>query len=408
MRPFRGEKSDGNLSNYLMQAGEVVGKVQFSPGQTTGLGFQGADLYNPPAAITVDVGNANINNGSANTHMHITTSPYPHGGSLGYFRNNANAVSGINQQTNFTTKDGNVTIAAQTDGRISLAPTPDYGDASNSTVWTRYPGTTHEYHRFMDVGFNDKTNRNGTLVEIQPASGTTTGSGGLSYDSTGDATLRLSTHLANGDIKTYWDITNENIGGNLQISQDGTDIVEITGSSVSVNGNIDLSTNSAINYDVARAHIYKTANVTAVAANTAYAFDWTNDVSVEANTLISISDTSRINFDRTGIYNVAVQFQIRNDDNALRTAFIWLRKNGTDVANSSSRLGIRPKGSATASFQLSTLAYQLDATAGDYVEVMFAVDNTSGISIEYQAAQASPYARPAVASAVLLVEPVGA
>ena len=225
-KTFRGEKSDGNLSNYLMQAGEVVGKVQFSPGQTTGLGFQGADLYNPPAAITVDVGNANINTGAANTHMHITTSPYPHGGSLGYFRNNANAVSGINQQTNFTTKDGNVTIAAQTDGRISLAPTPDYGDSGNATVWTRFPGTTHEFHRFLDARFNtaNATSKEGTVVEIQPASGTTTGSGGLGYNSVGDATLKLTTHEANSALLKSYTITNNRTSNTLVLKNNASSV----------------------------------------------------------------------------------------------------------------------------------------------------------------------------------------
>ena len=113
-KAFRGKKSDGGgNTSLLLQSGDVIGKVAFGAGETTQFAFQGSDLINPPSAITVDVGSANINTGAANAHMHITTSPYPLGGSLGYFRNNANAVNGINQQTNFTTKDGNVTIAAQ-------------------------------------------------------------------------------------------------------------------------------------------------------------------------------------------------------------------------------------------------------------------------------------------------------
>ena len=404
-KAFRGEKSTADTANYVLQAGDVVGKLAWRPATTTGTGFQGVDEINTPAAITVDVGDANITT-VANTYMHITTTPAP-GTNLGYMRNNANSAVGANQQTNFTTKGGNVTIAAQTNGMISLAPTPDYGDASNATVWTRYPGSTHEYHRFMDVGFNDKTNKNGTLVVVQPASGTTTGSGGLGYDSKGNATLRLATHFSNTDAHYHWDINHNESTEALEINYPTGTALSITENTLSVNSNIDLSTNATINYDVAHAHLYKTANVTAVAADTAYAFDWTNNVNVESNALITVSDTSRLNFDRTGIYNVALQFQIRNDDNALRTAYIWLRKNGTDVPNSTSRLGVRPKGSATASYQMSTLEYQVDVAAGEYVEVMFAVDNTSGISIEYQAAQTTPYARPAVASAVLLIEPVG-
>ncbi len=207
LKSFRGAKSTANTTSYLMQSGDVVGKIAFSPAQTTGTGNQGVDGVNPPAAITVDVGSANIAN-VANAYMHITTTPPP-GTNIGYMRNNASDANGANQQTNFTTKGGNLTLAAQTSGMISLAPTPDYGDAANSTVWTRYPGTTHEYHRFMDVGFLDKTNKNGTIITIQPASGTTSGSGGLGYDSKGNATLRFQTHLANSDARYNFDIVHD-------------------------------------------------------------------------------------------------------------------------------------------------------------------------------------------------------
>ena len=219
-KAFRGKKSDGGgNSSLLLQSGDVIGKVAFGAGETTQFAFQGSDLINPPSAITVDVGSANINTGAANAHMHITTSPYPLGGSLGYFRNNENAVNGINQQTNFTTKDGNVTIAAQTDGMITLAPTPDYGDSGNTTVWTRFPGTTHEYHTFLDAKFlsANATSKSGTIIEVQPKSGTTTGSGGLGYDSVGNATVRISSHHSNSAVKAQWDITNEQSSGNLMI-----------------------------------------------------------------------------------------------------------------------------------------------------------------------------------------------
>ena len=239
LKSFRGAKSTANTTSYLMQAGDVVGKIAFSPAQTTGTGNQGVDSINPPAAITVDVGSANINTGVANAYMHITTTPYS-GTNLGYSRNNANADSGANQQTNFTTKDGNLTLAAQTDGMITLAPTPDYGDAANSTVWTRYPGSTHEYHSFLDAKFLGS--RAGTLVEIQPKSGTTTGSGGLAYDSKGNATLRLSTHEANSDVKKQWDITNDQSSGNLVIRDhtNSTNVIHFDGSRVFIDETLKL------------------------------------------------------------------------------------------------------------------------------------------------------------------------
>jgi hypothetical protein len=226
LKSFRGAKSTGDTANYVLQAGDVVGKIEFRPGQTTGVGYQGVDYYNPPAAITVDVGDSTIAN-VANTYMHITTTPAP-GTNTGYLRNNSNDSAGANQQTNFTTKGGNVTIAAQTNGMITLAPTPDYGDASNSSVWTRYPGTTHEYHTFLDAGFADKTNRTGTLIELQPKSGTTTGSGGLGYDSVGNVTLKMTTHESNSVVKGFWELEFNQSGQELRLKKDGTEEVKFT------------------------------------------------------------------------------------------------------------------------------------------------------------------------------------
>jgi hypothetical protein len=230
LKAFRGAKSTGNISSYKLQAGDVVGKIVFSPGQTDGTGVQGGDLVNGPSGITVDVGNANVGY-VANAYMHITTTPDP-GTNLGYMRNHANVNNGANQQTNFTTKGGNVTIAAQTNGMITLAPTPDYGDAANadSTVWTRYPGTTHEYHTFLNASFGNISAKTGTIVEIQPKSGTTTGnvSAGLGYDSVGNATLRLTTHESNSDVKGFWDLEFSQSGQELRLKKDGTEEVKFT------------------------------------------------------------------------------------------------------------------------------------------------------------------------------------
>ena len=80
------------------------------------------------------------------------------------------------------------------------------------------------------------------------------------FRSKGDATLRLSTHEANNSLKTYWDITNEHTGGNLQISQDGTGVIEVNGSH-SVFTNIPVMpshSNTALPTSVAGGIIYVT------------------------------------------------------------------------------------------------------------------------------------------------------
>jgi len=215
----------GNIDGFTStQTSDVVGRLQFNPaisGTATG-----SDVFHPPASIVARVPgdpDAPANATLANVDMHFQ-STYATS-----YRNGANTSSGTIPRTFLSSSDGNTIIAAKTDGRIALKPVRDYGDASDSTsfVENRFAHELHEYHTFLSAEFAGT--KQGTIITIQPNSGETGGTTDFNYDSKGNATLRLNTNEANGTVKTYWDITNEHIGGNLQISQDGTDKVEISG-----------------------------------------------------------------------------------------------------------------------------------------------------------------------------------
>jgi hypothetical protein len=94
----------------------------------------------------------------------------------------------------------------------------------------------------------------------------------------------------------------------------------------------------------------------------------------------------------------------QNTDNADRAAFVWLAKNGTDLAESCIKV-VLTKDTSTV---ISKSWLVEGITAGQYLEVRFAVDNTSGISLQHEAALSTPYVRPAVASATITISPVGA
>ena len=159
-----------------------------------------------------------------------------------------------------------------------------------------------------------------------------------------------------------------------------------------------------VNYRRTYGCFHKMANVTAGAADTVYAFDWTTDTNAHVNTQgVTVSNTSRLNIDAAGDYNVVIEMVAKNTDNADRIAYIWLAKNGTDLAETCIKL-VLTKDTTT----MLAKDWLVDGiAANDYLEVRFAVDNTSGISLEYTAAQTSPYARPAVASATITITPVG-
>jgi len=234
-------------------AGDIIGKVSWNAITS---GVSGSDNFNNPASIMVRINDDTAGNVTAvaNTDMHFQTTY-----STSYRNGTTNATGGI-PRTFLSSSAGNTVIAAKTDGKVTLRPVRDYGDAGDSTSYidNRYAPNLHEYHEFLGAGF--LSGKAGTLVEIQPKSGETGGTTDFNYDSKGSATLRLSTHEANNSLKTYWDITNEHTGGNLQISQDGTDVIEVNGSH-SVFTNIPVMpshSNTALPTSVAGGIIYVT------------------------------------------------------------------------------------------------------------------------------------------------------
>jgi hypothetical protein len=113
---------------------------------------------------------------------------------------------------------------------------------------------------------------------------------------------------------------------------------------------------------------------------------------------ISIVSNSRITFAKEGIYNVAYSIQFKNTDNSSHDIDIWLRKNGTDIANSNSRFGIPARKSAgNPSHLIAVTPIMVDITAdGQYVEIMWRVNSTT-VSIEhFPAVTADPGVTPAI------------
>lgn len=113
---------------------------------------------------------------------------------------------------------------------------------------------------------------------------------------------------------------------------------------------------------------------------------------------ISIVSNSRITFAKKGIYNVTYSIQFKNTDNSSHDIDIWLRKNGTDIANSNSRFSAPArKSSGNPSHLIAVTPIMVDITAdGQYVEIMWRVSNTA-ISIEaFAAVTASPGVTPAI------------
>lgn len=135
-----------------------------------------------------------------------------------------------------------------------------------------------------------------------------------------------------------------------------------------------------------------TSDVTAASTNTAYALTFTSSV---ADGIANGTPSSRLVFDEAGQYMISFSAQIVSSSASTVTFWFWPRVNGADVAGSTMKNSLHNNG---ATFVTSRSAI-FDLDAGDYLEAMWAVDDTSG---SLQAAAATAFAPAAPASTIAI------
>lgn len=139
----------------------------------------------------------------------------------------------------------------------------------------------------------------------------------------------------------------------------------------------------------------KTVDVSPAAADTAYPI--TFDTTSISNGVVIDTIQSRIKVLHSGYYIFNASFQLTATNSSIKNIKMWFRKNGIDVPNTTL---IRSLESGTAvAVQSRTFAESLNAN--DYIELVWASDNT-GVSLDARAADvAAPFAP--VAPAVTLI-----
>ena len=142
------------------------------------------------------------------------------------------------------------------------------------------------------------------------------------------------------------------------------------------------------------AKFFSTTDQTASVVDTAYALQFENTYLGEA---ISITGTpkTRITPLYSGVYNFELSVELTSSNANSKELSFWVRRSGVDIANTG-RMHVVAGSGGVDDFEYS---FTMDLTAGQYIELMWATDDT-GITIDYQAA-ASP--RPAVPSTLLTV-----
>lgn len=114
---------------------------------------------------------------------------------------------------------------------------------------------------------------------------------------------------------------------------------------------------------------------------------------------MSNDGTDGISVDQPAIYNYQFSVQLKNTDTQIHSCWIWLRKNGVDIAGTGSKFDISSSHGGTPGYVIAAVNFYVDLVAGDTVEMWAAVDNVA-ISFSAAGAQTSPFAIPAIPSVV--------
>ena len=142
-----------------------------------------------------------------------------------------------------------------------------------------------------------------------------------------------------------------------------------------------------------------------VAANTTTAYPMTLNTTDYSNG-VYLSNSSRMNVRNYGIYNLQFSTQFVNTDNSIHDIDIWFRKNGTNIAASNSRYSVPNRHGSVDGHLIAALNYFIELNANDYMEIMWATDNTA-VSIEHLPTRTSPDtpATPSVIATMQYVAP---
>lgn len=138
---------------------------------------------------------------------------------------------------------------------------------------------------------------------------------------------------------------------------------------------------------------FDTTTQIAAVINTPYAITFNNtDVS---NGVYLGSPTSRVYVDEPNIYNFLFSVQLDKTSGGTGVFWIWPRINGVDVPDSNSQVQMQGNNAE----QLVTVGYFFKLNTGDYVEIMYAVNDTS---VQIQSFPASAF-HPSIPSIILTV-----
>jgi len=106
---------------------------------------------------------------------------------------------------------------------------------------------------------------------------------------------------------------------------------------------------------------------------------------------VTLSDGSRMNVAQAGFYQIDANIQLSSGNSSTKTAYFWMRKNGTDVTSTTRAV----TSNINNGFTTVALNYTISLQAGDYIEIYWAGDSTN-LTLDALAASAFAPSSPSV------------
>ena len=145
-----------------------------------------------------------------------------------------------------------------------------------------------------------------------------------------------------------------------------------------------------------RGLFYSTVDQTAALANTGYPVEFENTY-IGNGISIGGTDDTRITATDDGVYNFQVTLQLEHNNASAATLWTWINKNGTDQPYGGQKNTIKGNDDIAVHWNFS-----IDLTAGQYIEMYWATDDTQ-LNLHTEAATAPHPGLPSTVVAVSFV-----
>lgn len=119
---------------------------------------------------------------------------------------------------------------------------------------------------------------------------------------------------------------------------------------------------------------------------------------------VSVVSSSQLTVANAAVYRVSVSYQFVNTDTQAHDVVFWFRKNGTDIADSASKVTVPSTHGGALGHQITMVEIVQTLAANDYVELVWATDSTA-VKIETLPAGTTPV-HPQIPSVIVTVNQI--